>query len=352
MLLHRLQQLSNKIMLNPMAPQPQTMNRLTSLVRLSTPAGQIDSRKVTLKAHVCVVVLLFSFRLITAKEPPINYLNEKPPGMVARIFAPGVLSTEALEHSSPAFSPDGKTVVWAVMKMPSYQICLLEMNFADNKWSAAQAPAFADTAANEVYPTFSADGDTLYFSSNRSDIDSSIRNQTLWYVIRRAGGWSEPAPLDTNVFEKDIYANSVTKSGNKYVTVGPPGTMDWNIFTTKGADKMNPLPSHINAKGYEDGPFIAADESYLIFESDRPTVMEGGIDLYISFRKKDGTWAEPLNMGPEVNSAWSERFAKVSPDGKYLFFGRNTGNGFDIYWIASGIIDQLKKQAAKSGLLK
>jgi hypothetical protein len=90
----------------------------------------------------------------------------------------------------------------------------------------------------------------------------------------------------------------------------------------------------------------------LIFESDRPTGIEGNIDLYISFRKKDETWTEPMNMGPKENSASAERFAKVSPDGKYLFFGRNTGKGFDIYWIHAGIIDGLKKQTIKVGLLK
>lgn len=56
--------------------------------------------------------------------------------------------------------------------------------------------------------------------------------------------------------------------------------------------------------------------------------------------------------GGQVRTASAERFAKVSPDGKYLFFGRNTGSGFDIYWIDSGIIDELKKQAVKDGLLK
>ncbi|MES2850281.1 MAG: hypothetical protein V4685_14580 [Bacteroidota bacterium] len=305
-----------------------------------------------LKANIFILMLFFSFCLTAQKKNSINYLNEKQPAMVARVFAPGILSTDALEHSSPAFSPDGKTVVWAIMKMPSYQICLLEMNFINNKWSPAQVPAFSDTTANEVYPNFSTDGDTLYFSSNRSLINSSFKNQTLWYVNRTADGWSEAKPLDTLVFKKDIYANSISKNGNRYFTTGPHGTIDWNIFYTDSTGKSKPLPSHINSKGYEDGPFIASDESYLIFESDRPTGIEGNIDLYISFRKKDRTWTEPMNMGPKINSPSAERFAKISPDGKHLFFGRNTGNGFDIYWIDAGIIDVLKKQAVKDGLLK
>lgn len=305
-----------------------------------------------LKVEIFIVILFFSFSLTAQKRNSINYLNQKQPGMVAQVFAPGIISTDAIEHSSPAFSPDGKTILWAIMKMPSYQTSLLEMNFTNNKWSPAHVPSFSDTTANEVYPNFSINGDTLYFSSDRKLNASSSNRNTLWYVIKTADGWSQAKALDTNVFKKDIYANSVSKNRTRYFTIGPHGTSDWNIYKTDNQGKTNPLPPYINFQGYEDGPFIASDESYLIFESDRPTGIEGNIDLYISFCKKDGAWTEPLNMGSQINTASAERFAKVSPDGKYLFFGRNTGSGFDIYWIDSGIIDELKKQAVKDGLLK
>lgn len=38
------------------------------------------------------------------------YLGQKPPGLIPEIFAEGVMTTEFHEHSSPAFSPDGKEV--------------------------------------------------------------------------------------------------------------------------------------------------------------------------------------------------------------------------------------------------
>ena len=79
-----------------------------------------------------LTLLLFISSTLTAqKKSSINYLNQKHPGQVAQIFARGILSTDALEHSSPAFSPDGKTVFWAVMKMPSYQIGLLQMRYTN-----------------------------------------------------------------------------------------------------------------------------------------------------------------------------------------------------------------------------
>jgi Tol biopolymer transport system component len=303
------------------------------------------------KATIFIIILFSSYYLTAQKKNTINYLDQKQPGNIAQLFAPGILSTDAIEHSSPAFSPDGKTVLWAVMKMPSYQTCLLEMNFTNNKWSLAHVPSFGDTTANEVYPNFSSDGDTLYFCSDRNINTSSANNSTLWYVTKTTNGWSQAKALDTSSFKRDIYANSISKNGTRYFTIGPHGTSDWNIYKRNNQGRISSLPPSINSKGYEDGPFIAADESYLIFESDRPTRNEGNIDLYISFGTKDGTWTEPMNMGSKINSASAERFARVSPDGKYLFFGRNVGNGFDIYWVHAGIIDELKKQAAKVGII-
>ena len=57
-----------------------------------------------------------------------------------------------------------------------------------------------------------------------------------------------------------------------------------------------------------------------------------------------------MNMGPKINSDATERFARLSPDGKYIFFGsgRNmseTNIGFDIFWIDAAVIEELRKEA-------
>jgi Tol biopolymer transport system component len=304
------------------------------------------------KVKMLVLCQLFVLRLAAQPVSSINLLDQNQPGSIARVFAPGIISTDAIEHSAPAFSPDGKTVFWAIMKMPSYQTRLLEINFTDNKWSMAHAPSFSDTTANEVYPHFSAGGDSLFFCSDRKQDPMASRKSTLWYVTKDARGWSEAKLLDTLAFKKDLYAHSAARNGTRYFTIGPRGTPDWNIYKTDGQGTVTPLPAPINSPGYEDGPFIAADESYLIFESDRGSGKPANIDLYISFRSAKGGWTAPMNMGPVVNTASAERFASVSHDGRYLFFGRNTGTGFDIYWMDAAIIHTLKKQAVEAGILK
>jgi L-ascorbate metabolism protein UlaG (beta-lactamase superfamily) len=47
-----------------------------------------------------------------------DYLGQTPPGDTPLVFARGIVSTDDLEHSAPAFSPDGNEVFWFVNRRP------------------------------------------------------------------------------------------------------------------------------------------------------------------------------------------------------------------------------------------
>ncbi|GAB4543429.1 MAG: hypothetical protein Tsb0010_19930 [Parvularculaceae bacterium] len=105
------------------------------------------------------------------------------------------------------------------------------------------------------------------------------------------------------------------------------------------------LPEHINAGEFTAHPFIAPDESYLIWDSEREDGY-GGSDLYISFRQADGSWGPANNMGPQINSESDDFYASVTPDGRFLMFDRTvSGAGddlnVDIYWADAQIIEIL-----------
>ena len=283
-----------------------------------------------------------------------SYLGEKTPGMIAIIFAKGIVSTDSIEHSSPTFSPDGKLVLWTKIYSgkPSF---IVEMKHEGGRWTNAATPSFANSAFDDFYPSFSVDGKKLYFSSRRPLPAGYAKNQDMWIweVDRKKNGWGTPRPLDSTIIKGFDYAHSVSKNGTIFFSSRRPGARDFDIFAARRKNnKFLPpeiLNDTINTAGYEDGPFIAPDESYLIFESQRPESIEGSIDLYICFKQKDGSWTKPKNMGPQINTKYSERFAKVSPDGKYLFFGSNRRQlidnlYFDIYWIDARIIGHLKNE--------
>lgn len=114
-------------------------------------------------------ILLLSLMLgcahVTKSQPAPQatgrYFNQKPPGLRPELFAPGIISTKYYEHSAPAFSPDGQTVLWTVIYERQKPARLLAMQLQNGRWTPPAPPAFADTTADEFYPAFSADGKKL-----------------------------------------------------------------------------------------------------------------------------------------------------------------------------------------------
>lgn len=308
------------------------------------------------------LVLLFFIeanpRVYGPHDPtPIDYFGQQPPGTTAQLFAPGLISTNQYEHSAPAFSPDGQLVLWTVVNK-EYRASMLEMKYENGTWSAPHRPSFADSTADDYYPSFAPDGKKLYFSSRRKAPAgyAETADMSIWEVTRTSRGWGKPQPIDASASPGREYAHSVTDSGTLYFS----SALDWNIHKVEkhraGYAKPVRLPYSLNSVEYEDGPFIAPDESFLIFESQRPEGIDGSLDLYISFRNQAGQWSVPINMGPNVNSASAERFARLSPDGKYLFFGSNRNSsaerwGFDIYWIDATILDELRTDATAKAII-
>ena len=162
------------------------------------------------------------------------------------------------------------------------------------------------------------------------------------YVEKAGAGWSEAInigpPVNSDV---DEYYVSLTKDGTIYFASNRAGGLgSFDIYKSELVDghyaKPENLGTTINTKYLEHDPFIAPDESYLLFTSvDRPGGFGSG-DLYISTRRKDGTWTEAKNLGKAFNTNGYDFCPIVSPDGKYFFFTRKG----DIYWVS---IEAIKK---------
>jgi hypothetical protein len=93
-------------------------------------------------------------------------------------------------------------------------------------------------------------------------------------------------------------------------------------------------------------PYISPNEDYLIFLSVDRSGGYGQGDLYISYKKENGSWTNPKNLGSKVNTDEFEFGPSVTPDGKYFQFSRRkqwmTDIPSKIYWIKSDFIDLLK----------
>lgn len=291
-----------------------------------------------------------------ASDVPIPtgpYFGQEAPGNTPKLFAPRVIST-GKEHSAAMFTPDG-IEIWFGRMFPA-KIHFTKLS--GGEWTEPQIAPFCDTF-NYLYPVLSRDGNKLFFTSDRP-LNSNGERQSrgrggMWVVTRTTDGWTKPEPMDDQInFRSRVSCGSTAANGNLYFAANTTdGSMD--IFCSVLVDGVYSDPvslDDINSRSPDHSPFVAPDESYLIFSS-----FAGGLgrsDLFISFRQSDGTWATPKTLGARINSAYKDEYPYVTADGKYLFFNSNRPSSLNesaipdgpgnIYWVDADIIDRLREE--------
>ena len=287
-----------------------------------------------------------------------EYFGQKKPGSDPQPFAEGILNSIMSLQSAPSFAPDGKEVFWSTFFGPSFRLRVLVMREKNGRWTAPQKAPFSEEYFS-FNPVFSPDGRRLYFISNRPlEKNGKPQGFNNWYVERQGAGWSEPKNHGPMINSNNDWGSSITREGTLYFASGRKGSMGaTDIFRSKLVNGQYAEPENlgvsVNTKAREIYPFVAPDESYLLFISNRSAGEYGGIDqyfdIYISFRKQDGLWTQAKKMGKGVNSKAFETTPVVSPDGKYLFFvsqrDRDTGNA---YWVDARILEELKPDELKT----
>ena len=301
------------------------------------------------------------------------YLGQKPPGLTAEIFAPGIVSTGHSEFCS-VFSPDGSEFYWSLSGAPYPVIAV--MSQYKGRWTEPAIASFSGKYL-DYDMAFTPDGNRLFFCSRRPlDGNGPPTDHTdFWFVERQGAGWSEPRHLEGPINSKaQEYYPIFAQNGTLYFSSTRPGGFGGgDLYRARFANgtyqEPENLGSSINTENFEGDLFIAPDESYIIVTCYGRSDSLGSGDLYISFRREDGSWSSMKNMGASVNSAANEHCPILSPDGKYLFFssGRSRhpdyskeaitysekmkmmnswGNGRneDIYWIDARIIDNLRSR--------
>jgi Tol biopolymer transport system component len=246
------------------------------------------------------------------------------------VFAPGIISGPA-HDAAPAFMPDGKTVYFGRSNQGGSTI--LVSHLRQGRWSEPQVASFSGQWS-DMEPAMSPDGKFLVFVSSRpadgtgKPIDGMFNGKlqegaggNLWRVERQGEGWSKPVRLPEVINRSGtIFAPSVAADGSLYFmdAVGEKGR--FRLFRAQyvGGSYQAPQPLSFSEGNHTDvDPAVAPDESYMVFSSSRAPAR--GLDLFIVFRR-NGRWEAPLHLGDQVNSEGSDAEARLSPDGKTLYF--------------------------------
>lgn len=201
--------------------------------------------------------------------------------------------------------------------------------------------ASVNTPLHDYSPIISADGNTLIFTSNRSDDEKAIRTKTNYediYITRRSGNtWEPPKKISPNLNQKyNDAAASLSPDGKTLFLYYEEGNGDIYMSRFEGGDwtKPTPLNKNINTSMYwETSASVSADGKKLYFASNRPGGY-GELDIYVSELDAKGDWGKAVNLGPLINTAENEDAPFIHPDGVTLYFssdGHPTLGNSDIF---------------------
>jgi len=282
--------------------------------------------------RICIaVILLLPVLMINSKShsqdkfsvPAGPYIGQKPPSLTPQVFAPGIISTEHHEWGA-TFTPDMKEFYFSRKNNKSGKVSHFVLKSENNRW-----------IESEVEPgmggSISPDGKVMFFANQ--------------YRERIGDGWSELKSLGSAFEDLNIMRLTTSSKGTYVFDEFPKDghfVLRYSRLINGEREAPKPLSKEINSGKQNVHPFIAPDESYILWDSKRDDGY-GDSDIYVSFRQENGSWGPAINLGDKVNTSTSQRGGYVTPDGKYLFFGSpdSQGNG-DLFWVDAQIIEALR----------
>ncbi|KZN66476.1 hypothetical protein N473_08785 [Pseudoalteromonas luteoviolacea CPMOR-1] len=269
-----------------------------------------------------------------------DWFGQQVPGLTPELFAPGTVSMEGRYEFGISFSPDLKEMYFTALDeiegvdtSPKIMLSSVE----NGRWTKPEEARFTKgKMAYELVPYASLNEPRVYFTGRTS----GSKESGIWYVSREGGSLS-----DAKRFESPLNTGRLSDFNQ-----GIGGDM---IFTNMSERKMY-ISKKVDGRFLDAEPmdiefgihgFISPNEDYLLVNArNRDDKNRKDSDLFVYFKEQDGSWSKPINLGATVNSKYSETVARVSPDGKYLFFARyNEPNGIsNLYWVSTKVITQLQ----------
>ncbi len=203
------------------------------------------------------------------------------------------MSTTSRILASPALL----ALLFACGTEPERSVSAIQADrFASAEWSEpVNLGPLVNSSALDGNAGLSPDGLTLYFVSARL---GGLGNNDIWVSHRQCAA------------------------------------CDWEAAVNLGAP--------INSDAVEGAPTVSEDGRMLFFFSSRPGGF-GSADVYVSHRMSTGadgdTWGDPVNLGPDVNTAGTENGAYYVREGgepnAVLYFNRTpTGANLEIYRVS------------------
>ena len=193
---------------------------------------------------------------------------------------------------------------------------------------------------DDYIPFITEDENFMVFTSARkyiSDYQQFIKG--IYFSKKNNGIWSAATAASSKInSDENEEVVGISKDGNTLLVHVDRLSNPHDIFYSEknksgNYGELKDFGPSINSKSSEMGATLTVTCDTLFVASNRPGGF-GGFDIYMSFRRPDGSWSPATNIGEPINTANDENYPYITADGKYLYFscnGRNSMGGYDIY---------------------
>ena len=192
-------------------------------------------------------------------------------------------------------------------------------------------------------PWITGDGQTIYFKSDRTATTTPRNHNDLFVTHLVNGIWSTPellpAPISTD--EGNEHCPMLLQDGQSLcfasARAGGYGQSDiWCAQQDANGTWQDPVNQGPNINTAANEFHFTQDATGVVyFTSNRPGGF-GGLDLYSAEQLGPNTWAPAVNLGPRVNTSSADMCPALPPGaGTLTWFSDRSDNSFgafDIFW--------------------
>jgi len=250
-----------------------------------------------------------------AIKNPVPF-NPKPLGKTVNTSFPEYL---------PSVTAEGNTLVFT-RRIRSDEDVFISKKI-DGQWGTPKPILDINTPANEGSQYISADGNLIVFV--RCSDRTGYGGCDLYFSEKKGDIWSKPEnmgqPINTRGWESQP---SLSADGNiLYYASNRKGTLGgrdiWRSKRNEAGIWSNPvnLGPTINTVNDDESPFFHPDGKTLYFMSSGHEGM-GGYDLFIA-RRTGKKWETPQNLGYPINTKGNEGALFITLDGTTAYFTKD-----------------------------
>ena len=249
----------------------------------------------------------------------------------------------------PAMTIDNSTLIYTKRDRIESDEDIVVSYYENDQWTSAESISLnINTRLNEGACTISADGKLMIFTS--CDRRDALGSCDLYYSKRTSRGWTRPKnlgrPVNSHYWESQpsLSADGKTLYFSSNRPGGEGGRDLWVTYKKEKWTKPVNLGSNVNTFRDETTPFIHFNNETLYFSSNGHIGM-GGYDL-VKSNKLDSVWGKVENLGYPINTNNDEAALLIAGDGKTAYFAQEVQRDYKI--IDSKIVKYLLPDSYKT----